>query len=91
MLSFLTMNRLYYHLFVLIQPTKIKNRATNPNHSNTIEISENSKVSIEGSEGVVKKRSKKENFSVTLFTGIQWRRNADRFVQIPTTCTKMCR
>ena len=27
-LSLLTMNRLYHHLFLLIQPTKIKNRAT---------------------------------------------------------------
>jgi len=36
----------------------------NPNHSNAIKISENGNELIEGSQGVAKKRSKKENVTL---------------------------
>ena len=43
---------------------------TNPNRSNTVDTSENDKVSILGSESVAKNVQKEENVTSTLFTRI---------------------
>ena len=57
-LSLLTMNRLYHHLFMWIQTTKIKYRATmtNPHRSQAIKISEDDNELIESCEGIAEKR-----------------------------------